>query len=912
METTTINSQRLNFIENRLSLRAPLRHSLRMLAHIVEDLDRNASGDPAALSAELTRIRKLYPTCTDFEREFVSVAFAIATGVGKTRLMGGIMAWMFLEGISRNFFVLAPNLTIYEKLIRDFGDPAFSKYVFKGIGELANNPPVIITGDNYAQASTLFSAEEMRINVFNISKFNKDTTEGNGKKGGFGLPRIKRISEYLGLSYWEYLTRLDDLVILMDEAHRYHADKSKKAINDLRPMLGIELTATPYVNNDKEKGAMFKNVVYEYSLAAALKDGKYIKEPAIATRQNFDPKGKTEEEIERIKLEDAVSVHERTKVGLQRYALETGRPEVKPFILVVCRDTTHAREVYDYVTGPQFFNGDYAGKTLQIDSTTRTTEEIEKQFVGLESLKNPIEIVIHVNMLKEGWDVSNLYTIVPLRASRALVLIEQTIGRGLRLPYGERTDDKAVDTLTVITHEHFDQVIEASKDPNSVFNKMQHVILSETEKDGKREVVIVEDRMTQRMKHEQERIATMQEGAEKQRAQHTHDATRALVNALPQIAAQVPGVRGLQDLNRPEVKKAALEIIRKDLEYGQQSIFKDQIVAEAEVVYERVVTDFRQNIIEIPRLALQPNPPEAHFEDFDLDTSGSGAESKFEFHVSDEMIVREDLVQHERDFIGVMHGAEGRFAETPEQKIVADLLLFPEVSYDKFRVLLFQLARQATAAIAEHLRPGETLASVVLHNRREISRRVYAQMKKHFTLRETGFSANRIMPFTRIEPWNITVPVSAGRMDYTNTNFKKNDIRQHVFMGFKKSCHAEYTFDSSTELTFTHILEHDPAVEKWLRPAPNQFSIYWHHQTKKYQPDFVVETADKIYMVEVKAANEVDDLEVLEKAKAARVFCEKVSDYMQQNGKKPWQYVLVPHDEVRATSTFGHIEGRFG
>jgi type III restriction enzyme len=76
-------------------------------------------------------------------------------------------------------------------------------------------------------------------------------------------PRIKRLSEYLGQSYWQYLSELKDLVILMDEAHRYHADKSKEAINELKPVLGIELTATPI----DEKGNQFRNVVYEYSLA---------------------------------------------------------------------------------------------------------------------------------------------------------------------------------------------------------------------------------------------------------------------------------------------------------------------------------------------------------------------------------------------------------------------------------------------------------------------------------------------------------------------------------------------------------------------------------------------------------------------------------------------------------------------
>ena len=90
----------------------------------------------------LEAIQSVYPACTDFQREFPSVSFSIATGVGKTRLMGACIAYLYLEKGVRNFFILAPNLTIYEKLIRDFGDPSY-QHVFNGIAEFENNRPVI-------------------------------------------------------------------------------------------------------------------------------------------------------------------------------------------------------------------------------------------------------------------------------------------------------------------------------------------------------------------------------------------------------------------------------------------------------------------------------------------------------------------------------------------------------------------------------------------------------------------------------------------------------------------------------------------------------------------------------------------------------------------------------------------------
>ena len=385
-------------IKQRLSLRKPLQEALDILTQLTEELELSKIVD---LDVELEKVQTFYPTCSDFERDFPSICFSIATGVGKTRLMGACIAYLYLEKGIKNFFVLAPNLTIYNKLIEDFGNSSNPKYVFNGIADFVHNKPVIITGDNYNQVSSLFSETEIRINIFNVSKFAREIKPT--KEGGRNLaPRIKRLSEYLGQSYWEYLSNLNDLVILMDEAHRYHADKSKEAINELKPVLGIELTATP----KDEKGNMFRNVVYEYSLAMALKEGLYIKAPAIATRKDFDPNGIPEKEIEEIKIIDAINVHEETKRLLEEYSKNENKKLVKPLILIAAKNTDHAKELYEQINSFQFMQGAYKDKVLQVDSTTVNDDEVEQLYITLESADNPIEIVIHVFKLKEGWDVN--------------------------------------------------------------------------------------------------------------------------------------------------------------------------------------------------------------------------------------------------------------------------------------------------------------------------------------------------------------------------------------------------------------------------------------------------------------------------------------------------------------------------
>ena len=207
-----------NSIKNRLSLRQPQADSLNILAEMADKLTLkkhtpNPSQEGNFLKEHLEIVKSAYPTCTDFERSFPSICFALATGVGKTRLMGAFVAYLYLAKEIKNFFVLAPNLTIYNKLIEDFSNSTHPKYVFQGIGEFVHNNPVIITGDNYNSIGDLYKEQEIRINVFNIS----------------------------------YLSNLDDLVLLMDESHHYRADRGMEVINELNPVIGLELTATPKI-----------------------------------------------------------------------------------------------------------------------------------------------------------------------------------------------------------------------------------------------------------------------------------------------------------------------------------------------------------------------------------------------------------------------------------------------------------------------------------------------------------------------------------------------------------------------------------------------------------------------------------------------------------------------------------------
>ncbi len=107
----------INAISNRLSLRQPQRDSLEILARVCDIISLEKGADPAAA---LEAIKAEFPSVTDFERDFPSLCFALATGVGKTRLMGAFISYLYRAENIRHYFVLAPNLTIYNKLIADF------------------------------------------------------------------------------------------------------------------------------------------------------------------------------------------------------------------------------------------------------------------------------------------------------------------------------------------------------------------------------------------------------------------------------------------------------------------------------------------------------------------------------------------------------------------------------------------------------------------------------------------------------------------------------------------------------------------------------------------------------------------------------------------------------------------------
>ena len=902
-------NRHVNAISGRLSLRPPQRRSLEILHCITEIAPPGKEADTAA---QLEAIQSEFSSVADFEREFPSLCFALATGVGKTRLMGAFISYLYLAHGIGNFFVLAPNLTIYNKLITDF-TPNTPKYVFKGIAEFAVHPPTVITGDTYEsgigvreewrkQYAVFPELEGVHINIFNISKINSEVRGGRS-------PRIKRLSEYIGESYFDYLAGLPDLVLLMDESHRYRASAGIRAINELKPILGLELTATPFV--EVIRGAVpFKNVIYDYPLGKAMADG-FVKEPAVVTRKNFNPAGMSPEEIERLKLEDGLRLHESVKVELETYARESNNPIVKPFLLVIARDTTHAAQLLQLIQSDNFFEGRYKDKVIQVDSsrTGKDEEEMIERLLKVEQSDEPTEIVIHVNMLKEGWDVTNLYTIVPLRAANARILIEQSIGRGLRLPYGKRTGVTAVDRLNIVAHDKFQEIIDEANRPDSAI-RLQAVVLDDAELSQKTATLVSRPRLSGKLGLKpiqvtantrlagQDEPPVFTKPEEQKVAQMAWEEIRKLENQ----PLKLPSVTHLQ---KPEIQAAIVKAV-EERQPSPEQMALDGFTEKPDIaaVVAKTIEVVTQQTIDIPRILVVPKGEmKTGFRPFTLDLNALKYPA-----VSDEL-----WIQHLRTSqLEVLALGRGGIEEASlEDYLVSGLMGFDDISYDEHADLLYDLAGQTVRHFQTYLSEEET-RKVLRCYQSDIARFIHAQMQSQYWEEAVDYEVKVSKGFTELKESAYSYSLAEPPADYRVSPEDKSNMARYLFGGFDRCLYPVQKFDSEAERKLAMILERDAI--KWFKPARGQFQIFYRQGADylEYQPDFVAETIDTIFMLEPKASNQMDDPIVLAKKEAAVKWCANASNHTYSHDGKAWRYVLIPHNEIATNITIDALAARFG
>lgn len=876
-----------DYISGVMSLREPQKRSLEILDDIMENLHIRKGMN---LKLALASIREMYPTCTDFERDFISMTFALATGVGKTRLMGAFVAYLYTNHNVKNFFVVAPNTTIYDKLRRDFSDFASEKYVFKGLGCFAN-PPQIVTDDDYKSRQLSLFESDVRIFIYNIDKFNKDKS------------KMKKLNEFIGDSFYDYLSNLDDLVVLMDESHHYRAERGMPAINELNPMLGLELTATPLAKKGS-KQVPFKNVVFEYPLSKSIEDG-YTRTPYASTRTDVDFYNFGDEELDKVMILDGLTLHEDIKERLKQYALSNSTEQqpvriVKPFMMVVCKDITHATWVENFIKSDECSDGAYRNKTIMVHSQQKGSEsEANTQLLlNVERYDNPVEIVIHVDKLKEGWDVNNLYTIVPLRTASSKILREQMVGRGLRLPFGKRTGDSRIDGVYLTAHDKFQDIIEEAQKGDSIFKAGNVIKIEDLEKEN----ITTTQLSLELDKTDDEQTLKEYNLPQTEQSRQLINKTKKLIHHEVNKTIQQNKSVFAVEKEKQSLSKTVVNKIRDDKDLGE--IFRENefpIAAMIDKEIEKVQVEVKKKFIPIPQLKItDTGVSEQTFIDFDMDLSQFN-----ESPISNDLVLRnlQDPRDEERLNAGLLNFRD----INPEKAILEKLREKPEIDYEKFGNLIRKLITQ----VCNHYKDKfgyDGLRNIIMMNKLTITKRIYEQMllEEHFYFEEGMFQESVL----GTREYNLSTTYNFENQQSLYDSLDGKNIKSILFTEIEKGVFNTAKFDSKPELIFARILERDKDVLNWLRPNINEFNITY-NRYKRYVPDFVVETENMNYLIEIKGEDKIDSADVIAKAQRAIKYCEVASNWAKANGYKPWQYIFIPSKEVLENSSFMGLVQRF-
>lgn len=876
-----------------MSLREPQYDALRCFANISEQLEYRTAKKEEAEQTASVQCQNPHAILVAKEFDFPSFCFSMATGIGKTRLMGAAIYYLYKTKGYKHFMILAPGNTIYDKL-RAEAAPSHPKYVFRGL-EAEMGRPKVYDGENYLSYPVKYeqgeifveNTSEVQLFIFNIGKI---FTRGDVQF------KFHVFNEDLGGSFSDVLRSFDDLVICMDEAHRYYAPASMKAINYLKPILGLEFTATPKNTN--------KNVIFEYGLAEGA--GKYLKVPVVMGRTNTA--GYSAADIEEMKLKDGIRLHERRKAVVYKYCMDNNLPQVKPIVLVACRDTGHAREVREKIDSDAFFGGRYIGKVIQIDSSTGSveTEENIQKLLTIEENTNPIEIVLHVYKLKEGWDVNNLFTIIPLNAAKSDILALQTIGRGLRLPFGTITGVEELDTLDIVAHEHYREIVDDLRN-NPVF---RHRDLDTEDLPDMKQVSIqtsFDDYQLSfiDMAMQSEQIASFQQigtrdsqsvaalysaylqayarigEPEKEKPDEFQQLSLAEMFSMEaedkdHVTESMEGNSTVQDSVEPEIseKKAKLSALKKD-------------------EFARRLEDMARVAVSVPKITIGYSSTVT----FHPITVCRGIE---DFEVAASKIERYDVIN---DRLLSSVDADALMENDPENFLAAALLdEIPEFCADDADYILDVVEQYLKLIDGDFDTRKEIVRRYATAIVEDLRKQIYAAKEEH-----TEFLYHVRKDLIVFGSGVRNIRKNNGVLHYTKEIRDKKNIRQYVFEGYKKSYYSQNAFDSDDERRFSVILEEDAAVLRFIKPPLNQLGLFY-KAGKQYNPDFIVETDDAKYVIEIKAANRTEDIDVLDKAKSAIQWCSCATDV--DTDHKPWYFKLIPGQEIIIGNTFKYMIGK--
>ena len=359
----------------------------------------------------------------------------------------------------------------------------------------------------------------------------------------------------------------------------------------------------------------------------------------------------------------------------------------------------------------------------------------------------------------------------------------------------------------------------------------------------------------------------------------------------------------VEHLRKPEIQAAIVKAVEELRQPAQLEL--DGVAEKPDIaaVVARTVDEILQDTISIPRVLVVPKGEvKSGFKRFTLtlDTLKYPA-------VSDELWIQH-LRTHQLEVVALGRGGieEARL----EDYVVSGLVDFDDISYDDHADLLYDLAAQAVRHFKSYLSENDA-RKVLRCYQRDIARFIHAQMQEHYWEDVAGYEVKISKGFTELKPSAYSQVAQQPIADYRVSPDDKSNMAKYLFGGFKKCLYPVQKFDSDAERKLAVILERDAI--KWFKPAKGQFQIFYRQGADhlEYQPDFVAETPSLIYMLEPKAANQMNDSIVTAKTDAAVTWCANVSADTSSHGGKPWRYALIPHDVISENMTLKGLADRF-
>ncbi|MHB1483032.1 MAG: DEAD/DEAH box helicase family protein [Saccharofermentanales bacterium] len=399
-----------------------------------------------------------------FDENWRRFVIKMATGSGKTKVLGLVIAWSFFNklyepnsDLSRNFLVITPNIIVLDRIYSDFNglriffeDPVLPNNGYNGQCWHDDFQLTLHKQDEVAitrSTGNIFLTNIHRVySGENISSSPNDenTMDYFLGKRPTGATTDSKVD--LGM----IVRDIDELMVLNDEAHHIHDPSMAwfKSIQDIHNRLlqkgsaltlQIDVTATPKAEN----GAIFVQTISDYPLVEAISQN-VVKHPVLPDGPSRAKLSERQSAKYTEKYEDYINLG---IIEWQKANIEHEKMGKKAILFIMTDDTRNCDDVANYI---EVRYPDLKDAVLVIHTKNNgeiseaasgkgkeELEELRKQANNIDSIDSQYKVIVSVMMLKEGWDVKNVTTIVGLRAysSKSNILPEQTLGRGLRKMY---------------------------------------------------------------------------------------------------------------------------------------------------------------------------------------------------------------------------------------------------------------------------------------------------------------------------------------------------------------------------------------------------------------------------------------------------------------------------------------------